>query len=35
MDYVYDHMNDTIRHTNIAKYLNKAVSDYIYKMGWK
>ena len=31
LDYVHDHINDWNRHTNIAKYLEKAVDDYILK----
>lgn len=31
LDYVHDHINDWNRHTNIAKYLEKAVDDYIFK----
>lgn len=34
IDYVKDHMKDSIRHTNIAKYLNKSVSHYIKNRGW-
>ncbi|MGX5378335.1 replication initiation protein [Ligilactobacillus sp. LYQ135] len=32
LDYVHDHIGDWNRHTNIAKYLNKAVDDYINKL---
>ena len=35
IDYVKDHMEDSIRHTNIAKYLNKSVSRYIKARGWE
>lgn len=31
LDYVHDHINDWNRHTNIAKYLEKAVDDYLTK----
>lgn len=31
LDYVHDHINDWNRHTNIAKYLEKAVDDYMFK----
>lgn len=31
LDYVHDHINDWNRHTNIAKYLEKAVDDYMRK----
>ena len=31
LDYVHDHINDWNRHTNIAKYLEKAVDDYMQK----
>ena len=33
LDYVHDHINDWNRHTNISKYLEKAVDDYIQKQG--
>lgn len=32
LDYVHDHIGDWNRHTNIAKYLNRAVDDYINKL---
>lgn len=32
LDYVHDHIGDWNRHTNITKYLNKAVDDYISKV---
>lgn len=35
IDYVKDHMEDSVRHTNIAKYLNKSVSRYISSRGWE
>lgn len=31
LDYVHDHIGDWDRHTNIAKYLNKAADSYIIK----
>lgn len=31
LDYVHNHIGDWNRHTNIAKYLNKAVDDYLNK----
>lgn len=35
LDYVHDHINDWNRHTNIARYLEKAVDDYLQKNGLK
>ena len=31
LEYVHDHINDWKRHTNIAKYLEKAVNNYLNK----
>lgn len=31
LEYVHDHINDWNRHTNIAKYLETAVDDFMYK----
>lgn len=33
LDYVHNHIGDWNRHTNIARYLEKSVDDYINKLG--